>query len=169
MTKKVATIVRPIKIQLHFNLCFISKYISIRSNRRWLLIIWAMSTYLQIFPQLYYYCSRVNYINYNKKLCMTSPEAVVQRWFVKKLLLKLHGIHREIPVSEFLFNKIVGAFRSATLLKRDSNTGVFLWFCEIFKNTYFQEILETSCRWKVYLFINQRAFSQIFFQILLKL
>ena len=42
-TKKFATIIWPIKTKIHFNLCFISKYISIRSNRRWLLIIWAIS------------------------------------------------------------------------------------------------------------------------------
>ena len=106
--KKVATTVGPIKTQLHFNLCFISKYISIRSNRRWLLIKWAMSTHLQMLFQLYYYCSRVTYINYNKKLYMTSAEAVVRRWSVKKLLSKLRRIHRKIPVSESLFNKVAG-------------------------------------------------------------
>ena len=35
------------------------------------------------------------------------------------------------------------AFGPTTLLKRDSNTGVFLWnFCEIFKNTYLKNICE---------------------------
>ena len=106
--KKLATIVRPIKTQLYFNLCFNSKYISIRSNRRWLLIIWAMCTYLQMFFQRYYYCSRVTYINYNKNLHMTSPEAVVRRWSVKKLSVKLRRIHRKISVSESLFNKGAG-------------------------------------------------------------
>ena len=61
------------------------------------------------------------------------------------------------------------AFTSATILKRDSNTGVFLWFCEIFKNIYFEEHLWTICTWKVYLYINQRVLSQIFFQIFLRL
>ena len=32
-------------------------------------------------------------------------------------------------------------FRPATFLKRDSNTGVYLSICEIFKNTYFEEYL----------------------------
>ena len=36
------------------------------------------------------------------------------------------------------------AWRSAILLKRDSNTGVFLWNWEIFKNTYFEEHLRTA-------------------------
>ena len=65
MTKRFATIFRPIKTQIDFNLCFISKYISIRSNRRWLLIIWIISTYLQMFFQLKCYCNRAIYINYN--------------------------------------------------------------------------------------------------------
>ena len=68
---------------IQFNLCFISKYISIRSNRKWLLIISAMSTYLQMFFQLYHYCSRVT-LNYNKKFCMAFLEAVVQRCSEKK-------------------------------------------------------------------------------------
>ena len=59
------------------------------------------------------------------------------------------------------------AFRSATLSKRDSNISVFLWFCKIFKSTYFEEHLWTICRWKVYLNINQRVLSQIFLQIFL--
>ena len=42
-TKKFATIVWLIKTQIHFNLYFFSKYISIRSNWRWLLIMWAIS------------------------------------------------------------------------------------------------------------------------------
>ena len=66
---------------------FAYKYISIRSNLRWLLIIWGIFTYLQIFFQLY--CSRVNYRNYNNKFCMASPEVVIQSCSVKKLLLKL--------------------------------------------------------------------------------
>ena len=32
----------------------------------------------------------------------------------------------------------------ATLLNRDSNTVVFLWICEIFKNIYFEEHLRTA-------------------------
>ena len=72
--------------QIHFNLCFISKYISIRSNRRWLLMIWTIPTYLQMFFQLFCHCSRVNYINYNNKFCISRssrPEV-----FCKKVALK---------------------------------------------------------------------------------
>ena len=35
----------------------------------------------------------------------------------------------------------IGALRPATLLKRDSNTGEI---CEIFKNTYFEDHLQTT-------------------------
>ena len=47
-------------------------------------------------------------INYNKKLCMTSPEAVFRMCSVKKLLLKLCRIHRKTPVWESLLNKVAG-------------------------------------------------------------
>ena len=42
-------------------------------------------------------------INYNEKLCMTSPEAVVRRCSVKKLVLKLCRIHRKTSVWEVSF------------------------------------------------------------------
>ena len=35
-------------------------------------------------------------------------------------------------------------FRSATLLKRDSNTGLFLWLLRNFKDTYFEKHLRTA-------------------------
>ena len=41
------------------------------------------------------------------------------------------------------FIKVAG-FRRATLLQRNSNTGVFLWNSEIFKNLYFAEHLRTA-------------------------
>ena len=47
--------------------------------------------------------------------------------------------HRRTPVLESLFNK--QAFRPATLLKRDSDTGVFL---RIFKTTHFEKHLRTA-------------------------
>ena len=34
--------------------------------------------------------------------------------------------------------------RSATLFKRDPITDVFLWFCEIFKSSYFEKHLRTA-------------------------
>ena len=43
----------------------------------------------------------------------------------KKVLLKIRKFQRKIPVLGSLFNKVAG-LRIATLLKRDSNTDVFL-------------------------------------------
>ena len=40
-----------------------------------------------------------------------------------------------------LFTIKLLAFRQATILKRDSNTGVFLWILESFKNNFFVEQL----------------------------
>ena len=48
---------------------------------------------------------------------------------------------------ESLFNEVKG-LRPATLLKRDSNTGVSCQYCEIFKNTYFEELLRMTASGK---------------------
>ena len=40
----------------------------------------------------------------------------------------------------FEFNKVAGL----TLLKRDASAGVFCEYCEIFKNTYFEEHLRMA-------------------------
>ena len=47
-------------------------------------------------------------INYNEKLSMASPEAVVRRCSVKKVFLKLCRIHRKTPVWEPPLNKVAG-------------------------------------------------------------
>ena len=65
-----------------------------------------MLSYLQMFFQLYYYCSRVTYINYNKKFCMASPEAVAKRCSLKKLLLKLRTEFTGKHQCQSLFNKV---------------------------------------------------------------
>ena len=49
-------------------------------------------------------------------------------------VLKVLNIHRKTPMLESLFNKVQG-WRTATLLNRDSNTGVFLWIF-LFTNSY---------------------------------
>ena len=68
-----------------------------------------MSTYLQMPSELYCYnCSRVTYINYNKNFCMASPEAVVQRCCVQKLLLKLRTELTGKYQCRSLFNKVAG-------------------------------------------------------------
>ena len=43
-----------------------------------------------------------------------------------------------------LFSTKLQSFRLPILLKRGSNTGVFLWNCEVFKKTYFEEHLRTA-------------------------
>ena len=66
-----------------------------------------------------------------KGLMKYCSKAVVLRCSVKKVFLKVHNIHRKIPVLEFLFNKITD-LRPATLLKRDPSTSVFLPILENF-------------------------------------
>ena len=47
--------------------------------------------------------------------------------FFKIGVVKNFGNHRKMPVLNSLFNK-VEPLRPATLLKRDSNTGVWWWY-----------------------------------------
>ena len=47
------------------------------------------------------------------------------------------------PVLESFLNKVAG-LRPATLLKRDSNAGVFLWILRNIKNIYFEEHVQTA-------------------------
>ena len=54
--------------------------------------------------------------------------------FYKIAVLKVLNIHMKTPMLKSLFNKVQG-WRSATLLKRDSNIGVFLWIF-LFTNSY---------------------------------
>ena len=54
-----------------------------------------------------------------------NTEAVVSRCSSKYMFLKISKIDRKTPLLESLFEKLQ-AFRSATLLKRDSNIGVYL-------------------------------------------
>ena len=97
-----------------------------------------MSTHLQISSQLYYYCSRVTYINYNKKFCVASPEAVIKRCSIKKLLLKLRTGKYDY---RSLFNKVIGHQTCNFIKKRlqyrcfPVNFAKFLGTC-ILKNIY---------------------------------
>ena len=52
---------------------------------------------------------------------------------VLKAFTNFRGNH---PCQSLFFDKIAG-LRPATVLKRDSDAGVFCEFCEIFKNTFF--------------------------------
>ena len=68
-------------------------------------------------------------------------EAATRGDLWRKLFLR---IHMKIP-SWSLFLMKLQAFRSSTLLERDSNTGVlYCHYCESFKNTYFEEHLRTA-------------------------
>ena len=62
-----------------------------------------------------------------------SPRGVLR----KRRPQKFRKIHRKIPLPESLFNKVPG-IRLATLLKRDSGTGDFLWIL-LNENTFFIE------------------------------
>ena len=62
------------------------------------------------------------------------------------LLVSEIATREDTSVLESLFNKAAD-LRTATLLKTDSNTGVSVFsckYCEIFKNTYFEEHLRTA-------------------------
>ena len=50
------------------------------------------------------------------------PRSVIKK---KAALKDFTKIHRKTPLLESLFNKVAG-LKTATLLKRDSSTGVFL-------------------------------------------
>ena len=71
---------------------------------------------------------KVNSMKLNKNLqCKTKSN------HIKKLFLKFRNIHRKKPVLESLFNKDA---------EIDSNTGVSCEYCDIFKNTCFEEHLQ---------------------------
>ena len=53
----------------------------------------------------------------NTDICRRSHQSS----FIRKLFSKISNINRKTPVLESLFNKF-----AANLLKRDTNTGVFL-------------------------------------------
>ena len=54
-------------------------------------------------------------------------EAAVRRWSKKLVFLRISQNSQENTCAEFSFLIRLQALRPATLLKRDSNTGVFLW------------------------------------------
>ena len=67
-----------------------------------------------------------------------------QRCSVKKGVHKNFGNFTRKHLSWILFLIKLQVFRPATLLKRNSNTGVLLWNLQIFKNVYFEEYLWAS-------------------------
>ena len=99
-----------------------------------------------MFFQLYYYGSRVTYINCNKKFCMASPEAVVHRCSEKKLLLKLRAEFTGKQLCRSLFNKVAGLQTCNFIKKRlqhkcfPVNFAKFLGTA-ILKNIYGRQLL----------------------------
>ena len=72
--------------------------------------------------------------------CQKQPPEI----FCKKAFLKNFAIFTGKHLCWSLFLTKLQVLRSATLLKRDSNTSVFLWiYCEILKN-YFDKHLQTA-------------------------
>ena len=64
-------------------------------------------------------------------------------FYIKKLFLRISLYLQETPVLKFLFNEVAG-LQAYNFIKRDSNTGVFLWILAFFKDTYFEEHLWTA-------------------------
>ena len=58
------------------------------------------------------------------------------------------------------------AFSPATLLKRDSNTGVFLWYCKIFKSSFFYRTPPVALFVELMLdYLIWEGFSHIMFHV----
>ena len=74
---------------------------------------------------------------------------------------KFSKFPRQTVTSEPLINKVADlqAFRTALLLKRDSNTGVFPWNLRNFCNTFFYSGTPGGCFWVLIDFILQRDFQ----------
>ena len=66
----------------------------------------------------------------------------MQVFYKKNCSKKFRNIHEKTIVS--LFNKVAGQ-RSATLLKRDSHTGVFLWILQNFQEHLFHRAPPDDC------------------------
>ena len=67
-----------------------------------------------------------------------------RKCFTKRLSLKLTPYLQKNTSVGVSFLIKLQAFISATLLKRDSNTGISSGYCKIFKNTHFKEDLRTT-------------------------
>ena len=75
--------------------------------------------------------------------------------------------HRKTPVLESLFIKFTGP-RHVTLLKRDSNTGVFLWkFAKFLRTTFFTGQLRcVLLDFNIYWHVNISFVQKVTFQII---
>ena len=71
------------------------------------------------------------------------PFLVINRQKQSSKVFRQRGIHRNLTkltgkdlCRSFFSNNKIAYWRPATLWKRDSSTGIFLWLCETFKNTF---------------------------------
>ena len=84
------------------------------------------------------------------KFCKKSRSSH-QRCSIKKAILKnFCSIHRKTPVSESLFDKVVGLY-TCNFIKKTLTQMFFCEYCNIFKNTYFEKQLQMTA------FVNSRA------------
>ena len=99
-----------------------------------------------MFTRFFQNCENENFFLENQFLTMQGHDFFTMlkwnnrsnhhRCSIEKAVLKIFkNTYTKIPVLKSLFNKVAG-----TSLK-DSNASVFLWICEFFKNTYFEEHL----------------------------
>ena len=63
---------------------------------------------------------------------------------LQKTVLKHFIIFTGKHLCQSLFLRKLQASKPATLLQRDSNTSVFLWFCKLFNKAYFKKQLPTA-------------------------
>ena len=62
-----------------------------------------------------------------------TKEQPLEVFYKRSCSQKFRNIHRKTPVLESLFNN-AGARQTCNILKKDSNTSVFLWILQILKN-----------------------------------
>ena len=85
-----------------------------------------------------------------------------RKYSLKKGVLENFAIStgKYLCCSHFLV--MLQTFRPTTFIRRDSNIGIFLWvlrnFCEYFKNTHFEKILQTASSVLIYWVINSHLF-----------
>ena len=86
--------------------------------------------------------------NQHKEMLFHLLRSSQRKYSLKKGVLENFAIStgKYLCCSHFLV--MLQTFRPATLIRRDSNIGIFLWvlrnFCEYFKNTHFEKILQTT-------------------------
>ena len=75
-------------------------------------------------------------------------------FYNKRCFKKFRKIRKKTPVPESFFNKVAG-LRSANLLKRDSDTCVFLWILRNLKEQFFLQ--STSWRLLLHKYIQRKT------------